>query len=154
MIATELVSGRALTTLHLTDYLQKIDKFLGRNYDCSTFSVTENENICRHLTEFLARMEDDVCLVGYFDCYKEMIYTRTFVYRGSVINLAENIIGCALSTGSAGLIIIRNRKSGCIIPQKNDRKLIRLLLTGLKIVGVKLVDYILNGQETIIQCSE
>jgi len=150
----ELVSGYVQPSSCLTEYLDKIDKFLITRNAPTTFNLAENETACEGSMNFMRQMEDNAHLVGYLNSDKEIIYLQTFVNRGSQVVLAENIIGNALITGSANLIIFKNQKSDNPLPQKNDRKLIKLLLAGLEIVGIKLVDYIVHGQEGPVSAME
>ena len=99
-------------------------------------------------------MNDDVCLVEFLGHDEEPLKTGSFVSRGSLQGLAEIIIGNGLAVGCRYITVLRNRKSGQVMPRLQDKQLIKHLLSGLDVLETTLLDYIIIGGGTIFSANE
>jgi DNA repair protein RadC len=112
-------------------------------------SVCEN-----HLSDTLSQLDDNLCLVEYLNHNKEFLNIRPFTCRSKLLILAEGIIGNAVISHSKYIVVIRNRKSGNALIKSDDRQLIRYLSSGCTILGIALLDYIINGKTRIFSARE
>lgn len=137
----------------IMEQLREISAYSGQNYEgANTFK--KSEAFSQLLINLVGQMDDNVCLVEYLNFNQELLVIRFFIDRGRQQGLAESIIGNSLVTGSQGIVILRNRKSGAAMPKLHDRQLIRYLLSGLKILGTSLLDYIINREGQIYSAQE
>lgn len=115
----------------------------------STTRKLQQDVFSKQVWGILNQLDDNVCLVEFFDRNREPIDARSFVNRGSLRGLTESIIGNGLTAGARYLVILRNRKSGEASPRSHDRQLIGYLLSGLDILEITLLDYIITGDGMI-----
>jgi DNA repair protein RadC len=137
----------------IMEQLREISAYSGQDYHGAT-TLKRSEAFSQLIINLVGQMDDNVCLVEYLNFNQELLTIRSFVDRGRQQGLAESIIGNGLVTSSQGIVILRNRKSGDVTPKLHDRQLIRYLLSGLKILGTSLLDYIINREGQIFSAQE
>jgi hypothetical protein len=136
------------------EYLKILSVFPGQNDDSIPLNAMQVDVFNNQVPDIFEQIDDNVCLVEYFNFNRELLNIRSFINRGGVQNLAESIIGSGLVTGSQYIVVLRNRKSGIVMLKLHDRHLIKYLLSGFNNLGTVLLDYIINREGTIFSAKE
>ena len=153
MSTVALASQYVAPAQDIMEQLREISAYSEQNYEGSP-TFKKSEAFSQLIINLVGQMDDNVCLVEYLNFNQELLTIRSFIDRGRQQGLAESIIGNGLVTSSQGIVILRNRKSGDATPKLHDRQLIRYLLSGLKILGTSLLDYIINREGQIFSAQE
>jgi DNA repair protein RadC len=122
--------------------------------DAPSPAVIESSIRANCLSNTVSQLDDNLCLVEYLNHNKEFLNLRPFTCRSKLLILAEGIIGNGLISHSKYIVVIRNRKSGNALLKSDDRQLIRYLSSGCTILGITLLDYIINGKTRIFSARE
>ena len=135
--------------------LYKMSDYPKENSKATFSSMGINSPLFTAQTLGIARqMDDNTCLVEFLGNNEEPLNTGSFINRGSPQGLAEIIIGNGLAVGSRYIMVLRNRKSGQVMPKLQDKQLMKHLLSGLCVLETTLLDYIIIGDGTIYSANE